>query len=72
MAARGGRKREKHNMTETTVQTIVADLIRAKANMAAAHASILERKIDGILRALMRGQVLNAGVMADDALLFVA
>ena len=54
-------------MTTATVQTIVADLIRAKASMTAENAEILERKVDGILRALMRGQTLNAGVAADDA-----
>jgi len=56
----------------STIQTIVADLIRAKSTLSASNASILERKVDGILCALMRGQTLNAGVMADDALAFVA
>jgi hypothetical protein len=56
----------------STVQTIVADLIRAKSTLAKNHADILERKIDTILRALMRGQILNAGVAADDACAFLA
>jgi hypothetical protein len=59
-------------ITASTVQTIVADLIRAKSTLAKNHADILERKIDTILRALMRGQILNAGVAADDACAFLA
>jgi hypothetical protein len=59
-------------MNNAAVKTIVADLIRAKGTMAKPNADILERKIDTILRALMRGQTLNAGVAADDALTFAA
>jgi hypothetical protein len=59
-------------MNETTIQTIVLNLIRAKATLTKQNADILERKIDGVMMALMRGQVLNAGVMADEAAAFLA
>ena len=60
------------NITAATVQTIVASLIAKKATMPKPMADILEGKLDNVLRALMRGQVLNAGVMVDDAAAFAA
>ena len=60
------------NITAATVQTIVASLIAKKATMPKPMADILESKLDNVLRALMRGQTLNAGVMADEAAAFAA
>lgn len=59
-------------MNEATIQTIVINLIRAKATLTKQNADILERKIDAVMMALMRGQVLNAGVAADEAATFLA
>lgn len=59
-------------MNATIVRAYILDLIKAKAALTPAHAARLERKIDTALQALMRGQVENAAVAADEASAFLA
>lgn len=57
--------------TEASVRAAVVVLLREKAHLTKEQGAILTKKLDGVIAALIRGQVLNAAAAADDACSFV-